>query len=564
MPTHKPLLISLLLASINLAYAQNTPDAGSLLQQMERGRAPVLPKKSPQELMPAPPPMQDVQGLSVTVRQFRFQGNTLLSEAVLAQAVAPYLERPLSFQDLQNAALAVAAAYRQAGWIVRAYLPRQEIDGGTVTIQIVEAVFGGVRVNPGDQATIRMPLARITPYVTSAQPVGAPLNADALDRALLIIDDLPGISASGNLAAGQQESETELLVKLDDEAWLAGDAAVDNTGNRSTGTTRASLNLALNSPLRIGDQLITNLIHTEGSDYVRLAYSLPLGSAGWRAGVSGSHLSYRLTADEFAALHAKGSSNTLGVDASYPLLRSRLRNLYLQLNYDDKRFDNEANGATSSNYTIRGFSAGLSGNLFDSLGGGGANAASLSLLHGKLDLDGSPNQLADAATTRAAGNFTKLRYYLSRQQSLTDSWSLFAALSGQQANRNLDSSEKFYLGGNYGVRAYPASEAGGSDGQLLNLELRWRLPAGFGLTGFYDWGHVKVNHDNAINGAAIVNSYNLKGAGLAVNWVSDFRLNLRAAWARRIGSNPNPNINGSDQDGTLRKSRFWLQASLPF
>ncbi len=92
MPTHKPLLLSLLLASINLAYAQNTPDAGSLLQQMERGRAPVLPKKSPQELMPAPPPMQDVQGLSVTVRQFRFQGNTLLSEAVLAQAVAPYLE----------------------------------------------------------------------------------------------------------------------------------------------------------------------------------------------------------------------------------------------------------------------------------------------------------------------------------------------------------------------------------------------------------------------------------------------------------------------------------------
>ena len=56
----------------------------------------------------------------------------------------------------------------------------------------------------------------------------------------------------------------------------------------------------------------------------------------------------------------------------------------------------------------------------------------------------------------------------------------------------------------------------------------------------------------------------LKGAGLAVNWVSDFRLNLRAAWARRIGNNPNPNINGSDQDGTLHKNRFWLQASLPF
>lgn len=514
--------------------------------------------------MPAPPPMQDVPGMAVTVKHFRFQGNTLLGDAVLQQAVAPFLDRPLAFQDLQNAALAVAAAYRQAGWIVRAYLPRQEIDGGIVTIQVVEAVFGGVHTQPGTAPTVRMPLERIVPYVTRAQPIGAPLNADALDRALLVIDDLPGVTAAGNLAAGQRETETDLVMKLGDEPLLTGDAGIDNTGNRSTGAARAALNLAVNSPLHLGDQAVANLIHSEGSDYVRLAYSLPLGSGGWRAGVSGSHLSYRLTADEFAALHAKGSSNTAGMDASYPLLRSRLRNLYLQLNYDEKRFDNTANGATSSNYKIRAFSAGLTGNLFDSLGGGGANAASLSIMHGKLDLDGSPNQLADAATTRAAGNFTKVRYYASRQQALTETLSLYGALSGQQASKNLDSSEKFYLGGNYGVRAYPASEAGGSDGQLVNLELRWRLPADVNLTGFFDWGHVKVNHDNDINGAARVNGYSLKGAGLAVSWTSSFRLNLKAAWARRIGSNPNPNLNGSDQDGSLRKNRFWLQASLPF
>ena len=36
----------------------------------------------------------------------------------------------------------LAAAYREAGWVVRAYLPQQDIAGGTVTIQIVEAIFG--------------------------------------------------------------------------------------------------------------------------------------------------------------------------------------------------------------------------------------------------------------------------------------------------------------------------------------------------------------------------------------------------------------------------------------
>ena len=32
----------------------------------------------------------------------------------------------------------------------------------------------------------------------------------------------------------------------------------------------------------------------------------------------------------------------------------------------------------------------------------------------------------------------------------------------------------------------------------------------------------------------------------------------------RIGDNPNPSATGSDQDGTLNRSRWWLSASIPF
>jgi len=555
-----PLMV--LLSTVGLAHAQVTPDAGSLLQQIEKNRPPQLPKKSQQDLQPALAPLQQLPGATVTVSAFRFQGNRLIGAEELRQAVTPFVGRPLTFQELQGAAMAVADAYRRQGWIVRAYLPRQDIEGGIVTIQIVEALFGGARNSGGEPA--RMPLDRIMSYVTSAQEIGTALNANALDRALLIIDDLPGVGASGNLAAGEQDEETQLVLKLTDEPLFSGDAGLDNTGSRSTGARRATANLALSSPLRLGDQAIANLIHSEGSDYARLAYSLPVGTDGWRLGVSGSRLSYRLVADEFDALRARGSSGTAGVDASYPLLRTRLSNLFLQLNYDSKRFDNQANGLTNSHYKIDGWTFGLNGNLFDNLGGGGANTASISLMRGKADLNGSPNQLSDAAGPRAGGGFTKLRYSASRQQALTESMSLFAALSGQDANRNLDSSEKFYLGGNYGVRAYPASEAGGTNGQLINLELRWRAPGSVGVSGFYDWGHVEVNRDNRFAGAALVNNYSLKGAGIALNWSTSFRLNLKAAWARRIGSNPNASLNGSDQDGTLRKNRFWLQATMPF
>jgi hemolysin activation/secretion protein len=557
MKNHFHLVPFLLVAGA--ASAQVTPDAGALQQQIDQSRQTALPKPAPQQLL-TPPPLESIAGPTVSVSAFRFAGNTLLSEAQLAALLRPFLHRPLKFSELQAAALAVSDAYREAGWIARAYLPRQEIDAGVVTIQVVEAVFGGVRVD----GAVRIAPLQAQRIVERAQPLGSLLNADALDRAILLVDDLPGAGATGNLAAGERDSETGLVLHLTSEPLLSGDGAIDNSGSRATGATRASANLSLNSPLRLGDQGVVNLLHSDGSDYLRGAYSLPLGDAGWRAGLNASTLRYRLVADEFAALHARGSADSAGVEVSYPLLRSRLSNLFLQINGDSKRYDNQANGAVSSHYRLDSLSVGVSGNHFDAFAGGGATSANLGLVQGQVKLDGSPNQAADASSTGTGGSFRKLRYGIARQQALSETFSLAASLAGQYASKNLDSSEKFYLGGLYGVRAYPASEAGGSNGQLVNLELRVRLPAGVGLVGFYDWGHVTVNRNNDFAGAARVNGYALKGAGVGIGWTSPFKLNLKAVWARRLGSNPSPNLNGSDQDGTLRKNRIWLQAALPF
>lgn len=269
-------------------------------------------------------------------------------------------------------------------------------------------------------------------------------------------------------------------------------------------------------------------------------------------------------APEFVSLLSKGSSDSAGLEATYPLIRSRLNNLYFIANLDHKTFDNQAGGAVSSRYKATTTSLSLAGNMFDNLGGGGANSASLALIDGSLNLDGSPNQAADTATTQAAGHYTKLRYAASRQQVITNDLSLFAALSGQYASKNLDSSEKFYLGGASGVRAYPSSEGGGTEGSLVNLELRWRLPEGFVLTGFYDYGHVTVNLNNNYVGAAAINSYSLKGSGLSLAWQSLSGPSVQATYARRFGNNPNPTATGNDQDGSLVKDRWWLTGRLPF
>ncbi len=541
--------------------AQTPPDAGALRQQIEQGREITLPPQQP--IKPEPPAARPpASGLLVTVTAFRLSGNTRIGTEQLQAALSGYLNRPLDYSQLQAAAGVVSEVYRSAGWVVRTYLPEQDIQSGVVTIQVVEAVFGGAQTE--GQVPPRSSLARVEGIVAAHQRVGDLLNADALDRALLLADDLPGVAVSGSLREGAKSGQTQLLLRLTEEPLVTGNVMLDNTGSRSTGDTRLSADLNLNSPFQMGELISANANHTEGSDYVRVGATAPVGLGGLRVGANVSTLQYKLVLSEFAALNAHGSSDSVGLEASYPLIRSRMRNVYLNANLDHKGFNNLANGATSSCYASNSLTLGLWGNLFDNFGGGGASNASLSLTAGQLDLGGSPSQAADAASTRAEGNFDKLRYSASRQQMLSQDVSLYAAFSGQWSDRNLDSSEKFYLGGANGVRAYPANEGGGAMGQLLNLELRWRLPQGLTLSGFYDIGQINVNQSSNFAGAASPNDYQLQGNGLALAWQSNVGLVIKATWAQRIGSHPAPSANGNDQDGSRTLDRWWVTASLPF
>ena len=168
---------------------------------------------------------------------------------------------------------------------------------------------------------------------------------------------------------------------------------------------------------------------------------------------------------------------------------------------------------------------------------------------GKVDLDGSPNRLQDAASVRTEGNYSIVRYGLARQQAVAQDFSLYAKLAGQSANTNLDSSERYYIGGAYSVRAYQANQCSGGDGVLGSLELTYRLPQNFQLSGFYDWGRVRINHNNDFIGAAINNTCTLQGPGVGLAWTGPASLTLKAIYAYPTGSDPTLTLPGSKQWG---------------
>ena len=549
---------SILLSGVT--QAQTPPDAGSVLRQIEQDQRRELPPESEPQIA-EPTPMDSSGGATITVEQYRFVGNTLLSDTELAKVVEPYADRPAGFAELQAAAMAVAEAYRDAGWVVRAFLPQQDVTDGTVTVEVVEAKLGDVQI---EGSSTRMPAERSEAFVKAAQAPGESLNAASVDRGLLLINDLPGVSATGRFSAGALQAQTDLIVETYDEPLVDGSLNVDNAGSRFTGEERLIVAASLNNRFGFGDRAEALLLHSDGSDYARLAYSLAAGNRGLRLGLNASHLNYDLVSPEFEALDVDGTSTTVEITADYPLLRSRFKNLYLSLNGANRSFDNQAAGTTTTDYSVRRATVGLFGNMYDSFQGGGASSASFEVVQGYVDLDGSPNQSVDALTTRTAGSFTKMLATVSRLQAVTDRVSVYAQLSGQLASKNLDSSEKFFLGGSRRVRAYPENEAGGSQGVLASLEVRTQLPRNLNATAFFDYGSVRVNKDNDIIGAVTDNHLTLKGGGVALGWKADFGLNVRATLARRAGDNPNPTVTGTDQDGSLKENRVWLQVSMPF
>ena len=566
----------LLLITINFlpnalnAASSALPDAGTLGRQMNQDSSiNTLPELHYTEDEKVPSEEKGA-GVKVSVKSFRFEGNTIISSTMLLSLLQKYLNKDLTFSELKEAAIIVANAYRADGWIVRAYLPEQNIVDGEVLIRIIESKFGCINFDDAKLSRISEKYAK--QIIETQQEPGTILNHHKIDRALLLLGDIPGISSSGKLTEGKHKGTTDLVLNIKDQAMTETTISLDNTGSRSIGSERASADLKIKSPFKKGEIFSFGMIHSQheadfnkdGSDYISAAVNLPVSANGWTLGASASHFKYNLISSDFYSLDAHGKSNTIGVDSSYPIIRSPMKNLFFKVNVDHKTFYNKASSSVTSRYYSDALTLSLNANLLDRIGAGGSNAGYIKFTQGDLNLNGSPNQSSDSSGAKTAGSFNKLTYGTSRTQTINDKFSIYGALSGQYGFKNLDSSEQFSLGGASGVRAYPISEGSGASGNIINLELRYKIKPDILVTSFVDYGVIRVNYNNNFPGSIAPNNYSLKGAGLSVLWHTPIGSVVKLTWSHRIDKNPNPSSNGNDQDGSLVKNRFWISTSYNF
>lgn len=501
----------------------------------------------------------------ITLKDIQFQGVSILGDMELKGIVEVYLNTPMTYEQMLEIGMTVEAYYRKNNYLARAILPPQDLTQGVLVIDVIESVFSKIEIEQ-ELADLPNTQVHVTALIESQQKTGEPLNTQSLDRALALANDVPGINAQGSLRQGREPGETELLLKLYQGRTRQAELNIDNGGSRSTGAIRLMATLNWFNPGDFADLLNAVAVHTQGSDYARLAYSVPVGTDGWRMGVNASSMNYKVIVGDQGMVGAFGEAITKGLEWVYPLLRADDRSATVTLAADTKKFQNtSAQGLVMSDYEAKVMSAQVSGFYRDLNPGGGTGTYSLQLSHGNINLDGSLSQQTDKNTVRTEGEFNKLRLNGTWQQAITTSTSTIVSYTGQLSDKNLDSSEKMQLGGMNGVRAYPTGEGSGSDGQMVQFELRHQLESGINMAAFYDWGQVYLQHNPDYPGGPANNRNIYKGIGASVGYTTEDGINIKATWARKIGNNPNPNpINGNDQDGTRDRNRYWLQVTLPF
>jgi hemolysin activation/secretion protein len=405
-------------------------------------------------------------------------------------------------------------------------------------------------------------------YLNANAPVGSIVHEKSLERAALLTNDLPGIEAGISLDPGAQTGDTNVTLTARESKIFSATVDFDNHGNRLTGQHRLGTTLNLNSPFGFGDALSLRLMHTdEDLALLRAAYQMPVGNQGLRLGGSFSRVVF--TVKPTAGISPKGDSNVLSLFALYPLERQRDRSIFLNANYDHKDQKNTVGVATGIRQ-LDVLTLGASLQSRDALGGGGVNFANASLGLGHLNIKDALGKGADATGPNAQGNFTKLNFQLSRTQRLSSLFSVFAGMNAQYAWDNLDSAEKFSLGGAQGVRGYAPGEATGDQGYVSQFELRADLPIE-GATQwqaflFYDHGAMRSDTKRyAGSPVGATFSYALDSAGLGLHITRAGMFQIRTIWAKAVGSNNGataPNFN--NVDGTKKRERFWFQAVTQF
>ena len=427
----------------------------------------------------------------------------------------------VSFADLNEIAQRVTKKYREDGYIFsRAVLPPQKVVDGVVHLRAIEGRIAHVKL-VGHYTDKNGLIQKFADQISTTRAA----NSKEIERYLLLINDLPGVTARSLIKPSEESGGGDLIIDVEEKS-NEGSVSVDNRGSRYLGPYRGTAVGALNDMFGLHDRTTLRGIITSDTKELRfgdISHEEQIGDNGAkitaRAAITSSE-----PGGNIASQDIKGDSQMYDLEGVYPVVRSRQYNFNLVAGFNALNSTTDVSTVQTALDRVRTARVGTRFDLTDTLKG--VNQFELMATQ-SLHLMGATEDGVGRSRANGHEEFLKGDLTATRVQQLPDLWSVMVSGTGQVANHPLLASEEFTIGGPTYGRAYDTGEMTGDNGYAGVAELRYGGPVesnkilqSYQAYTFIDYGKV-TNQDPAV-GEAARDSLTSAGLGVRFNLQQDF------------------------------------------
>jgi hemolysin activation/secretion protein len=483
-------------------------------------------------------PPQNAESVKIVLKQLLIDGVTAYRPDTLHATYANHLEKEVTLEEIYRIAERLTARYRNDGYILsQVVVPVQVVEAGAIHLRAIEGYIANVRVEGGSEALH----TRVKKYADKIQ-ASRPLTMAALERNVLLLNDLPGVTARAVLAPSSVPGASDLILQLSTRRVLT-DLTSDNRGSTAQGPARVSADIDMHSLVGVASrtELRTVTTFTRELFYAAGAHDQVVGTNGGKVGIAASYVYSKPQELSIVPLHLETTSGAVRLSYSQPIVRRRSRNLYARGVLSAFDSTTKVFGVEDTVDRVRSVSLGVTYDAADRLGG--VSVVDVAFFQGLPGLGASSNgeRLLSRPTGRV--DFRKSSLYAQRLQLLPGRFSVLVGLDAQYAFTDLLASEMFSVGGELFGRGYDPSALLSDHGGSVKLDLRythrWRgttpvalVPYVFGDMGRV-WQRTHVTGINAYDSAASAGG----GVQLSIGQFSGF-IEIAKPFDTIVGQDP--------------------------
>ena len=243
-------------------------------------------------------------------------------------------KRGITLGQIETIADKITRFYRERGFILaKAYIPKQEVREGIVTLTLLLGVLGSVDVNNNQLYSTEILKSVFDDMLT------APVTSAQVEENLYLINDFPGINVNGYFEPGYQVGDTKLTINVKNENQYNANIRVDNHGTDSTGKNRVYADVQVNNLIGTADVFNLSVLRASqpsNTDYYRINYQTTLLSPRFKIGVGSSTNQFLVDGSDLnSTLNITGTVDIRELTMGYKLTRSRIKNTSINVKYEN-------------------------------------------------------------------------------------------------------------------------------------------------------------------------------------------------------------------------------------